>query len=96
MSESIVFMLDPTAEGQTSNAGLADRPDDLRGLTVGLVDNGWWSLGVVLERYRHLLAERFGITDVIHYKKKLSSPSPSEAIDDLAAKCQVVIAGLGN
>ena len=96
MVASTVLLLDPTAKAKAPASRLADRPGDIRGATVGFVDNGWWSLSVVLNRYRQLLAERFGITEIVHYKKKPGSPSPDKVIDELAAKCQAVIVGLGH
>ncbi|MBI2865440.1 MAG: hypothetical protein HYX94_12875 [Chloroflexi bacterium] len=95
MSESTVFVLDPTSKPKVLGLKLAERPADIRGLTVGFLDSGWWSFGVVLERYRELLAERFGIRAVTYHKKK-ERPAPKELLDELATKCQIVINGLAN
>ncbi|MBI2864343.1 MAG: hypothetical protein HYX94_07235 [Chloroflexi bacterium] len=97
MSDSKWLLLDPTAESDSLSIGLADRPGDIGGLTVGFVDNSsWWSWGAIFEPYRQLLEERFGVREVLHFKKAPNAPASSEVMEEIAAKCQVAIVGLGN
>ncbi len=100
MCDSTVFMLDPTAKDKIQGARLAERQDDLRGSTVGFIDNGWWSFGVVLERYKSLLKQRYGVSDVLYVNREKegiqNGRKPQQLIEELASKVDVVITGLGN
>ncbi|MDO8670210.1 MAG: hypothetical protein Q7O66_02125 [Dehalococcoidia bacterium] len=104
MSGSKMLVLDPSGERKDLGFRLAPRPADLKGATVGLVDNGhWWSFGVVLQRYTELLKEHYGVENVIYMNwkqtgmdKKQAGQTHEDVIEDLAAKCQVVFTGLGN
>ncbi len=96
MGESTMFILDPTGKPKAIGLQLSSRPADIRGMTVGILDNGWWSFETVGKHYAKLLKERYGVKDVIHLKKKLSTPAPKETFEELATKCQVIINGLGN
>ncbi len=49
-----------------------------------------------MRRYKELLKERYGVGEVILHKKKPVHPLPKNDFEELAAKCDVVINGLGN
>ncbi|MDO8672553.1 MAG: hypothetical protein Q7O66_14150 [Dehalococcoidia bacterium] len=95
MSESEVIILDPVALPKSASTRLASRPTDLKGITVGYLDNGWWSFGLLIDVVQKRLAERYGVSGAIYLKKNKSSPATKQ-IEELAEKCQVVINGLGN
>lgn len=96
MSGSKIFVLDPTAKPKAEGLTLASRPADIKGMTVGYLDNGWWSFGVFIDRVQGLLTERYGVKDSIHLKKIKSSPAPKETFETLATNCQIIVNGLGN
>ncbi len=95
MNESEVIILDPVARPRATSTRLADRPQDIKGMTVGYLDNGWWSFGLFIDRVQKQLAERYGVGDAIHLKKAKSSPATKQTAE-LSEKCQIVINGLGN
>ncbi|MDO8669912.1 MAG: hypothetical protein Q7O66_00595 [Dehalococcoidia bacterium] len=99
MSGADILVLDPTGVTKASGLQLAPRPADLEGKTVGLLDNGqWWSFGVVLQHYRKVLKERFGVSDVISInilKEGFQTFFPKSA-EELVGKVDVVMNGLGN
>ena len=85
-------VLNPAAEGTIASHKLAPRLGDLKGATVGLIDNHKRNADVYLEELAELLKEKFGVARVINYKKESQSiPSPSEVLDDLASQCQAII-----
>lgn len=91
-SVATTTVLNPAAEGETVSQRLAPRLSDLRGMTVGLIDNHKKNSDVYLEELAALLKDRFGVAEVINYRKDSQSiPSPSEVLDDLASQCQAII-----
>lgn len=101
MNGSTTKILDPTGMRQSMGLQLAPRPEDLKGLTVGLVDNGRWATwGMVSQHYEELLKERYGVGEVIYLnqeKEELQNGTGRQQMhEDLASKCDAVIVGLGN
>ena len=85
-------VLNPAAEGKAASEKLASRPIDLKGATVGLIDNHKRNADVYLEELAELLKEKFGVAKVVNYRKASQSiPSPDEVLDDLASQCQAII-----
>ena len=85
-------VLNPAAEGTIASQKLAPRLSDLKGATVGMIDNHKRNADVYLDELAVLLKEKFGVARVINYKKASQSiPSPVEVLDDLASQCQAII-----
>ncbi len=99
-----MLVLNPIGKPKDSVFQLAPRPEDLKGKTVLLVRNSqsWWSMGVIVERYKHLLKERCGVKEVIYHLKPSvqqggsTRPMHKSVLEDFASKVDVVINGLGN
>ena len=101
MSGARTEILDPTGTRRSAGFQLAPRPEEIRGLTVGLVDIGrWLTWGTVFQHYKEVLKERYGVGDVIYVNQEREGLEKGkerpEVIDDIASKCDVVILGLGN
>lgn len=95
MSEGLWFV-DPTAGGNKTRIPLAQRPIDLIGRTVGLIDNTKEQADVILETIADELRERYGVKEVIIERKEaFSRPAKAELIDALAKKVQVAAAAVG-
>jgi len=92
-------ILDPTGRTTATPeaAALAPRPADLRGLTVGLLENRKHNAGLFLRELGRLLVERHGARGVLlRGKASIVMPAPDEIMDELARKCGVVVAGVGD
>ncbi len=88
---------DPEAQPRPSSHARVARLADLKGKTVGIVDNGWHSFGVAVPRLQELLTERMGVTQVVTHKKPFTiRPLGEEAFQDLVKRADAVIVGLGN
>ncbi|HEY2601552.1 MAG TPA: UGSC family (seleno)protein [Thermoleophilaceae bacterium] len=93
-------IMDPT--GRTSGdaeAGLelARRSGDLRGATVGLLENGKQNARLFLEEVGSVLEERYGISAVTMRRKEVfTAPVPAETVEEMKAECDVVVTGIGD
>jgi hypothetical protein len=71
--------------------------DELRGKTIGLVDDGWggkWCRQF-FDRIGELFTERCGVAEVVHLEKPLlSKPSPDSLLDEVVARCDAAVVGL--
>jgi hypothetical protein len=92
-----VSVLEPVAEPAPIAGRLADRQPDLRGKTVGLLDNGQINANVFLRRVGDLLVERCGAVSVVHRRKEFWTRGATQAtIDELAGTCHAVVTGWGS
>jgi hypothetical protein len=92
------ILLSPEGHSAEQRAELAPRRlKTLDGATVGLLGNTKLNADAVLGAIGELLAERYGLeTIVARTKPSFSLPAPAAIVDELMAKCQVVIAGVGD
>jgi hypothetical protein len=92
-------ILDPTGRAVTTReaAALAPRPADLRGVTVGLLENRKHNAALFLRELGRLLVERHGAKCVLlRGKASIVMPASDEIMDELARECAVVVAGVGD
>lgn len=91
-STILTTVLHPAAEDVAQQQRLAARLDQLRGVTVALVDNRKRNSDVFLEELGRLLQGQYGVAKVVTYKKDSQSlPTPMEVMDRLAAQCDAII-----
>ncbi|MDE3076760.1 MAG: hypothetical protein KGJ86_15190 [Chloroflexota bacterium] len=91
------LMMDPRGGAATAQRTLAPRVGTLRGATIGLLGNAKRNSDVVLAEIGTILVRNYGAKEAIFRSK----PNPSylastELVDELAASCDVVIAGVGD
>ena len=92
ISTDIITVLHPAAEDVAETLGLAPRLSSLRGMTVGLIDNHKRNANVYLEELGRLLQARYGVTEVVTYRKiSQSLPTPDKVLDHLASTCDAII-----
>jgi hypothetical protein len=73
---------------------LAPRPTDLKGKTIGLICNQAGK--VYFERLEELFREQCQAKEVILWVKRHQlAPAPTDIIDEVARKCDAVVAGTG-
>jgi hypothetical protein len=59
---------------------------------VGLIDNHKRKAGIYLEELSRLLQERYGVSQVVTYRKiSQSLPTAGEVLDQLAGECDAII-----
>lgn len=92
----------PEVTFSTPEAGsLAQRPESLNGLRLGLLDawgiqheDGTTGVYPLMSAYRARLEERYRLADVVwELKDNVSEPVEGEALDDFLRRVDVVING---
>jgi hypothetical protein len=92
ITTDVVTVLHPAAEDVAEPQRLAPRLSGLQGTTVGLIDNHKRNANVYLEELGRLLQARYGVTEVVTYRKiSQSMPTPDEVLDQLACTCDAII-----
>lgn len=92
MSKTI---LDPSNERAVSHRTLLERPQSLKGLTVGLLDIAKPRGDVFLDRIEQRLTETGA--KVVRFKKPtFTKPAPVDLRHEIASQCQVVIEALAD
>jgi hypothetical protein len=94
-----MIVLSPEGKARTSAARVAALPRfaDLRGKTIGLLDNSKPNADKLEERFAELLKERLGVAKVIARRKiTAQAGAPKEFLDELAAQADFVLSGLGD
>jgi hypothetical protein len=93
-----MILLHPGQPPKDTRSQLAARKfDSLDGLRLGLLGNTKLNADNILNAVGELLSERYKVAGIIHYKKpSFSHPAPDETVEEMAQKCDVVIAGVGD
>ena len=92
-----ITVLTPVGERRQASLSVPPLPADLRGLTVGFVDNTKHNFDLLVQEMGALLKERFGVKAVVHRKKaNASTAAADEIIEGLAKDCDLVFAGSGD
>ena len=86
---------DPTIPFPRAAGGLAAR-GPIRGKRVGLLENSKRNSDVILEAVGARLAQRAGVTVVGLWRKPTTLPVTPEIVDEMVAKCELVITGVGD
>ena len=92
LTTDVVTVLHPAAEDVAEPQRLAPRLSSLQGMTVGLIDNHKRNADIYLEELSRLLQERYGVSQVVTYRKiSQSLPTAGEVLDQLAGECDAII-----
>ena len=94
-----MIVLSPEGKAQSSAAriGAVSKFSDLRGKVLGLLDNSKPNADKLGERFEQLLREKYGIASVIKRRKLTAQEgAPKQFLDELAARADFVLSGLGD
>ena len=87
-----IKVLSPAGVGKVGETALPPLPADLRGKTVGLLDNTKANADLLLGRLGELLRERHGVRSLVYCRKaNASTPAPPDLLSDLTRSVEVVI-----
>ena len=91
------LVFDPRGVVEAEPAPLAPRPDSLKGLRLGVLDNTKWNGRKLLEETTALLDAEFGLGAVRFYKKENFSVAAGEdLIAQIAAENDLVLTAIGD
>lgn len=89
-----ITVLSPAPARVLDRRTSAERPKELTGLTVGLLDNNKPGASVILKHLGELLRQR-GAAEVHYWRKALPS-GPSPYVNEAAKSADIVISGVGD
>lgn len=90
-------VFDPTTEAKEQAIAFVPRPDSLRNLRVGLVENTKFNSDKLLLKIAAILEQEHGTTSHIMRSKHNSGvPAHEEIVNEFTANCDVIIAGVGD
>jgi hypothetical protein len=91
-------LLDPTGESERStNTSLAPRPQTLKGLTVGLLDNTKPNGAVILRAVGRELQEKYGVREVRMFAKGyFGTPVEESVVQQMLHNCDFAVAAIGD
>lgn len=90
-------LVDPTGLSSAERRTMAPRKGNLKGATVGLMSSSKRNSDILLAEIGAILIERYGAKElIVRTKPSFAVPAPVELLDELAAKCDVVVTGVGD
>lgn len=91
-------LLDPTGDSErATNTTLAPRPQSLKGLTVGLLDNTKPNGAVILRAVGRELQERYGVKEIRMFAKGyFGTPVEESVVQQMLHNCDFAVAGIGD
>jgi len=91
-------LVNPTGTDLSSGEfHLNDRPGDLKGKTLGLLENHKANSDKVLHELGAMLKEKYDLKDVVYLSKHSASlPTKPETVQQLLDKVDVLITGIGD
>jgi hypothetical protein len=86
----------PAAQPRTRSEPLGRALDNLRGKTVGFIDNAKPNFQFLVDDLEAELTARFGVKAVRKHRKPGQVPVDLQALKQLAQECDAVITGSGD
>jgi hypothetical protein len=91
---SLITVLSPVGELRTATSAIPSMPADLRGLTVGFLDNTKHNFDRLVTGIGEVLKERHGVARVVIMRKaNAATGAAHEIIETLSKECDLVFAG---
>lgn len=89
-------VFDPTHEMKAIGGALAERPQSLRGKTVGFISNGKEGTKGYFTHLERMLREEMGVADVVwRMKSNYSAPADAHIVKEIK-DWHAVFAGVGD
>ena len=89
-------MMDPTLQAAGATVALAERPADLRGRRLVLMDNGKNNARGLLEAVVRILEPDLAPAEVLWRSVPTTAPAPDALLDEIAAECDLVVEAVGD
>jgi hypothetical protein len=91
-------LLDPTGDsGRETNTTLAPRPQALKGLVVGLLDNTKPNATTILRAVGRELRDKYGVREVRMFAKGyFGTPVEESVVQQMLHNCDFAVAAIGD
>ena len=90
-------ILDPTVEPRKQPLTFVARPDSLKGLRIGHVENTKYNSDRLLMKIGDILKTEYGAAATTMWRKHNAGvPAHDEIIEELKKTCDVMVAGIGD
>ena len=91
-------LLDPTGDSERdTNTTLAPRPQSLKGLTVGLLDNTKPNGAVILRAVGGELQDKYGVREIRMFAKGyFGTPVEESVVQQMLHNCDFAVAAIGD
>ena len=92
-----ISVFDPTAPDIGESRNMHRPLDGLKGKVVGFIDNVKPNFNYLVDDVAELLVHEHGVKSVVkHQKRGASVPASDDAMNDLAGRCDLIVAGSGD
>jgi hypothetical protein len=93
----VIDVLMPYAESEgAEESRLAPRLGTLSGTRLGVVNNSWRCMDVIVDQLQARLAQDFGVDGFEQRRISAAQVLPDPEVEVLAAQCDAVVVGIGN
>ncbi|HEY8450296.1 MAG TPA: hypothetical protein VIL95_07455 [Bacillota bacterium] len=92
----VIRLVDPTWQPDRRPFLRPERPASLHGRVVGLLGNGKPNSPVFLAFVGELLRQRYDAQVLAFDKAYTTMPAPPELLDEVAARCELAVTGVGD
>ncbi|MDG0866593.1 hypothetical protein GKN94_14025 [Candidatus Lucifugimonas marina] len=97
MAPETIRVLDPTSPQSIATDGMADRPESLDGMRIGLLRNSKLKSEPLLDAIYEVLADRFDIGSVYKADKgEASRPADPDLLSDFSKEVDVALLANGD
>ena len=92
-----IQVFDPTTQASEQAIDFVPRPDSLRNVRIGLVENTKYNSDKLLLRIATILEQEYGAkSHIMRSKHNSGVPAHKEIIDEYVDNCDIVVAGVGD
>jgi hypothetical protein len=92
-----IEVLVPIAEAKFGEIEMAQRPLTISGKTIGFLWNSKSNGDLLLKNLESRLMAKYGFSEIFMKRKKMaSSGAPPELLEELSAKCDLVVLAIGD
>jgi hypothetical protein len=89
-----ITVMNPQGERPAAKLAVPPLPADLRGLTIGFLDNTKHNFDLLVHEMGELLKERLGVKAVVYRRKaNAATAAADEIVEGIAKDCDLVFAG---
>ena len=95
MAGKTIRVLSPAGRAAPPDAHIAARPSSVDGKVLGILDNKKENATALLDAVKEILGGRVKVKEVLYFSKDFPS-APARNLEEISARCDLVINGVGH